>query len=64
MSEYLPSVCGCLGPQFNEPYCPCMMQRTNTPPSPERLEYLASIDSKSEEEKWRNFIKELEMYRD
>jgi hypothetical protein len=31
------SACGCMGPQFNEPYCPCSMRRLNLPPSPERL---------------------------
>ncbi len=31
------SACGCLGPQFNEPHCPCTMRRLNLPPSADRL---------------------------
>ena len=41
----LPSACACLGPQFNEPHCPCTMRRLHLPPSEERLADLAYWDS-------------------
>lgn len=45
MKIELPSACACLGPQFNEPECPCTMRRLNLPPSKERLEHYAWLDS-------------------
>lgn len=35
------SACACLGPQFNEPKCPCAMRREGLPSSPERLAHNA-----------------------
>ncbi len=41
MYQYTPlkdlKACACLGPQFNEPHCPCAMRYLNLPPSAERL---------------------------
>lgn len=52
----LPSVCACLGKQFNEPECPCTMRRFRLPPSKERLAYLASDEYKSNGEKTTGVI--------
>ena len=31
------NLCGCMGPGYGEPYCPCEMARRGLPPSPERV---------------------------
>lgn len=55
----LPSLCACLGPQFNEPVCPCILQVQGLPPSKERLEreaYLASPEGQAEQALlWKQF---------
>lgn len=32
-------ICACMGPQFNEPYCPCLMESKGLKRSPEWIEY-------------------------
>lgn len=46
-------LCACLGKQYNEPECPCVMNRLNLPPSQERLDHLAYLDSPEGKEEQR-----------
>ena len=38
------SMCGCMGPGYGEPYCPCEMTRRGLPPSPARQQATAEAN--------------------
>jgi len=45
--------CACLGPGFNEPYCPCVMRQKGLPRSDAWIEYHSPENTKIREEKMR-----------
>lgn len=55
----LSSVCACLGAQFNEPECPCVMRRLGLPPSAERLAHQAWLNSPEGKEQQRQELEKL-----
>jgi hypothetical protein len=58
----LPSACACLGPQFNEPHCPCTMHRLGLPPSQERLDYIAFQNTPEQIEKSKQEWEKLKQH--
>ncbi len=52
-----PFICGCIGPIFGEPYCPCEMTRRGLPRSEQFISQQTKLKSK---ETWDFLIKTLE----
>lgn len=57
------AACGCLGPMYNEPFCPCRMVRENIPRSKEHDEYFSEENVKLRREEFKNAMFELNKWK-